>query len=147
MAMRTSDRPVRISPAFQRLGPPLIVVGMHRSGTSLVSGMLSLLGVQMYPHALPKDETGRIVLPTANERMNGYAEAEPFYLMNERILGRAQATWDFVDPFLKVRDEPKFEQASVEPGMPARMQGTETSHVPRGIEIIPVVVANEPGAA
>src|ERR1041385_7790606 len=76
LASPSSGRPIRISPAFQQLSPPIIVVGMHRSGTSLVSGMLSLMGVQMYPHGLPRQEGGRIVLPNAEERMNGYAEAE-----------------------------------------------------------------------
>ena len=114
MARPSSSRPVRVSPAFQQLSPPLIIVGMHRSGTSLVSGMLSLMGVQMYPHGLPRSEGSRVILPSPNERMNGYAEAEPFFLVNEKILVRAQATWDFIDPFLKLRDEPKFADASVE---------------------------------
>src|ERR1041385_5618835 len=114
LASPSLARPVRVSPAFQQLSPPIIVSGMHRSGTSLVSGMLSLMGAQMYPHGLPKQEGGRVVLPNAEERMNGYAEAEPFFLVNEKILARAQATWDFVDPLLQRRDDPAFEDAAVE---------------------------------
>src|SRR4051794_13631081 len=43
------QRPPLIHPGFRRLSPPVIVIGMHRSGTSLVAGMLSVLGVFIGP--------------------------------------------------------------------------------------------------
>ncbi|HTE20391.1 MAG TPA: hypothetical protein VK689_18660, partial [Armatimonadota bacterium] len=48
-ADRLAARPALVHPAFRRLPPPLIVLGMHRSGTSVVAGILARLGVYMGP--------------------------------------------------------------------------------------------------
>lgn len=37
-------------PAPERRGPPLIVLGMHRSGTSFLTGTLQLAGLELGPH-------------------------------------------------------------------------------------------------
>src|SRR6266542_1734486 len=83
-------------PRFARMSPPLIVIGMHRSGTSVVAQMLDRLGVYMGPQlGLPGVERHASAQPEV------LAEAPQFLALNERLLGRAGATWDAVDPFLK----------------------------------------------
>ncbi len=59
--------------------PPIIIIGMHRSGTSLISGMLERLGLFMGRH---KD---------AN------SEAVFFQSLNRWVLRIAGATWDQPD--------------------------------------------------
>lgn len=90
------------------MAPPLIVIGMHRSGTSVVAQMLDRLGVYMGPQlGLPGVERHASAPPEV------LAEAPPFLALNERLLARAGATWDVVDPFLKRRGDPRFEAVSV----------------------------------
>lgn len=59
---------------------PLIVLGMHRSGTSLVSRIVSDLGVFM----------GR--------RQEVNAESRAFLALNKWLLVQAGASWDYPDP-------------------------------------------------
>jgi len=54
---------------------PLIVVGMHRSGTSLLSDLLTEMGVPMGPHRTIQ------------------GESRLFRVFNQEILRRAKATW------------------------------------------------------
>jgi hypothetical protein len=72
-----------VHPAFRELPPPLIVIGMHRSGTSLVSEILEALGVYM------------------GCGVDGHREAPEFVRLNEELLYRAGAAWHHVDPFLE----------------------------------------------
>jgi hypothetical protein len=108
--------PVRISPAFRKLPPPVIVIGMHRSGTSMVAGMLSIMGVFIDP-AFPFSQHADSVIPSEQLRSDGYAESTVFRLLNESIMARAGANWFHVDPFLACRDQLLFARANV-----ARMQ-------------------------
>ncbi|MFN3653067.1 MAG: sulfotransferase [Armatimonadota bacterium] len=87
---------------FRHLPPPIILIGMHRSGTSLVAGMLHALGVYMGPDLrfpAPSDP------PEVQEalRRAGYGEALPFREINESLLKSARAEWDRVTPFLQAR--------------------------------------------
>ncbi len=87
-----------LHPAFRRLPPPVIVIGMHRSGTSLVAAMLARLGVYM--------GSGTELAAAGADpalRSSGYAEAGEFFRLNELLLRRAGATWDRVEPFLERR--------------------------------------------
>jgi len=99
-----------VYPAFRRLPPPVIVIGMHRSGTSLAAGMLSVLGVFMGP---------RLRLPAADPvesgalRSSGYGEAAAFYRLNERLLAQAGAGWNRIEPFLELREDACFERRAV----------------------------------
>jgi hypothetical protein len=90
---------------------------MHRSGTSVVAGMLSMMGVYLDPafpcSANPTDD----VLPDAQSRTNGYAESVAFRLLNESILTSAGANWYDIEPLLARRDQLVFARANV-----ARMQ-------------------------
>jgi hypothetical protein len=116
-----------VSPAFRRLPPPLIIVGMHRSGTSLVSGMLSILGVYLDPSSPLRDESGRDILPNETLRRNGYGEAEAFRRLNERILLSAGSDWDKVEPFLAKRYETGFRRMNL-----LRMQWATFAGLKRG---------------
>jgi len=92
-----------IHPAFRVAAPPILVVGMHRSGTSLVSGLLVQLGVFMGPDArLPAFSRGTHDLDADLVR-SGYGETLPFRLVNDRVLARAGAAWDRPDNYLTAR--------------------------------------------
>ena len=63
---------------------PVVVAGMHRSGTSLVASVLSALGVDMGGRLLPAD--------AHNPR--GYFENEKFLSLNRRMLDAATLAGD-----------------------------------------------------
>lgn len=66
----------------------LLVVGMHRSGTSAVSGALNRLGV-----AVPGE-----LLPPAPQNPLGFFENRHFVALNDAILDRLGARWDSLVP-------------------------------------------------
>lgn len=99
-------RPLWVHPRFRRLSPPVIVVGMHRSGTSLVAGLLARLGVYMGP---------KLQLPggggdTDDQELlrAGYGEAEEFVYLNDGLLRAAGASWDSIQPFVARSADPRF---------------------------------------
>ena len=61
----------------------VIVLGMHRSGTSLVASMLEAMGVDM----------GERLMPASLDNPHGYYEDLDFYEMNEAILEEAGGSW------------------------------------------------------
>ena len=61
----------------------VIILGMHRSGTSAVAGAVSLLG------AMPPAR----LLPATSENPTGYFESPTIIRVNDRILMAGQATW------------------------------------------------------
>ena len=58
--------------------PPVLVVGMHRSGTSLLARMLQLLGVHLGDDLLPADQ----------HNPDGYGEDKRFVTFQRHILRR-----------------------------------------------------------
>ncbi len=69
----------------------LVVLGMHRSGTSALTGMLSLLGGR-----LPKR-----LLPPSNTNKKGYFESADFVAIHDELLesaGTAWYSWDKLSP-------------------------------------------------
>jgi hypothetical protein len=62
----------------------LVVLGMHRSGTSALAGMLARLGA---------DLPARQMVPTP-DNPKGYYESDPLRLLNDRILASAGSSWD-----------------------------------------------------
>lgn len=104
--------PVRIHPRFRQLPPPVIVVGPHRSGTSVTAGMLAELGVFMGAQSWPS-LAGGTGTDAASQRLAELHEALEFFLLNERLLRRAGAAWNHIEPFLAVRDEPAFARRSL----------------------------------
>jgi hypothetical protein len=73
-----------------RSGPPparvVCTLGMHRSGTSLVSRLLNLLGVHLGP--------GQAVSKTGGDNPKGYWEHRSFVALNDEILARFGGRWD-----------------------------------------------------
>ena len=63
----------------------ICVMGMHRSGTSLIARMVNLLGVELGPEE-------RLFPPQA-DNPKGFFEYIPFVLINERILDRHGGRW------------------------------------------------------
>jgi hypothetical protein len=80
-----------LHPVFRRLPPPLIVVGMHGSGSSVVSQILSELGVYM------------------GAQLDAHAEAAEFFHLNEELLYRAGAAWHRAKPMLGMMQQPAFQ--------------------------------------
>jgi hypothetical protein len=69
-------------------GPAGVIctLGVHRSGTSLVSRMLNLLGVHLGPDAR--------VMTAGEDNPKGYWEHRPFVDINDDILARFGGRWD-----------------------------------------------------
>jgi hypothetical protein len=77
---------------------------MHRSGTSLVAGMLGALGVYVGPEfGAPTD--GDLIAKARAGRLSGYAEAAAFFRVNEQLLRASRASWSRVSPFLHRRSQ------------------------------------------
>src|SRR5437016_2251108 len=66
----------------------LVVLGMHRSGTSALTGLLSLLGVH----------PGIDLMPANEFNPKGYWELQPVVQLNEELLARLGRLWDDVMP-------------------------------------------------
>ena len=64
----------------------ILVLGMHRSGTSALTGLLSLLDVYLGSKLLREN--------FANEK--GYFENNKFYEINEKLLAQINSSWDDV---------------------------------------------------
>lgn len=76
---------VRPSPPAGLAGSTgVLVLGMHRSGTSAVSGVLYHLGVQL----------GRTVSPAGPSNPKGYFENTRVMLLHEELLASFGTTWD-----------------------------------------------------
>lgn len=73
---------------------PIIVIGMHRSGTSLLSHLLEDLGVSM----------GKWKGANTNEAMF-------FRHRNQLLFSLANASWDNPDAFLRSLDNPRWRRA------------------------------------
>ncbi len=70
----------------------VVVVGMHRSGTSMLAGILEKLGVPMGPSIEVNERQ-------AKHNALGYYEDHHFLDLNERILTRSNRGWaDVPDP-------------------------------------------------
>lgn len=64
----------------------ICILGMHRSGTSLVSRILNLLGVYLGP--------SQSISITGEDNPKGYWEHHPIALLNDEILARFGGAWD-----------------------------------------------------
>ena len=67
----------------------LLVVGMHRSGTSAMTGMLSHLGVTLPASLMAANEYNSL----------GYGESQALMRFNDRILESAGSNWHDFGPF------------------------------------------------
>jgi hypothetical protein len=73
-----------------RQNQPLIVLGMHRSGTSLAVRLLTSVGIHM-GHQLSRD-----------------AEAVFFQKLNRRIFRSVDVKWGYVDPLIEAMETQSF---------------------------------------
>ncbi len=64
----------------------VVVLGMHRSGTSMIGGVLFMLGVDMGKKLLGKQWSNPL----------GHFEDKRFYVLNKRILQAAGGSWNSV---------------------------------------------------
>ena len=62
----------------------VLVLGMHRSGTSAIGGVLDALGL----------EAPKTPLPANDFNMRGYWESAPLIKLHERLLNSADSSWD-----------------------------------------------------
>lgn len=67
----------------------IVVLGMHRSGTSSVAGALSILGA-----ASP-----RTLMPAADDNPKGFWESQVLMTFNDAILAAGRSTWRDWRPF------------------------------------------------
>jgi hypothetical protein len=66
----------------------IAVLGMHRSGTSMVTRMLAACGLQVGPSSE--------LLGPSSENPTGYWERRPMVLLNDVVLDRIGLAWDHV---------------------------------------------------
>lgn len=64
-------------------GAPIVILGMHRSGTSLVANMLHRIGIKM----------GKDFLSPDSHNLNGYFEDTDFLWINKGILENSGGIW------------------------------------------------------
>jgi len=72
----------------------IVVLGMHRSGTSATARALMVLGVELGNNLGP-------ALPSINEK--GFWEDLDVYQLNEDLLGHMGVSWDSLDPLFEER--------------------------------------------
>lgn len=82
---------------------PVAVVGMHRSGTSMVAQMLGAAGLHL---GLAEE-----LLPASADNPDGYWEHAGFHRLNESVLAELGGGWD-LPPLVpeRWRDRPEVEQ-------------------------------------
>ena len=64
----------------------ILILGMHRSGTSALTGVLSMLDVYLGSELMPENE--------GNEK--GYFENDTLYRINKKLLNQMDSSWDDV---------------------------------------------------
>lgn len=67
----------------------ILILGMHRSGTSMLTGILNKLNINV----------GNDVLQPANDNLKGFFENKKIVEINDQILEYFGYTWDNVDKF------------------------------------------------
>jgi len=67
----------------------LLVIGMHRSGTSAFTRVLSLAGAELPGH----------LMPAGDRNPRGYFESQRIYELHEQLLEEAGSAWDDLSPF------------------------------------------------
>jgi hypothetical protein len=110
--MPKSPIPASVDTARAHAATAILVLGMHRSGTSAVTRLLNLCGADL----------GRELLPPKEDNERGFWENADVLHLHERLLTRLGLNWhDAVDlPAGWVDDEPAREFGAGLPGMLAR---------------------------
>ncbi|HWB54184.1 MAG TPA: glycosyltransferase [Tepidisphaeraceae bacterium] len=85
----------------------ILILGMHRSGTSVVTRLLNLLGADL----------GQNLLGCAAENQTGFWESEPLVNLHNELLTSAGTSWDDISRFpaswYGSPDAPEFQQRIV----------------------------------
>ncbi|MFN8676657.1 MAG: sulfotransferase [Thermomicrobiales bacterium] len=81
---------------------PIAIVGMHRSGTSMVAKLLSQAGLYLGP----EDS----LMPPASENPEGFFEHLDFVSLNDEVLNEAGAGWDCPPPGTTNWSDPAFDR-------------------------------------
>ena len=76
------DELVEVTPASLRVRKALLVLGMHRSGTSAITRVLSLLGADLPQSLMP---------PAAGDNVRGYWESVEIAALHDELLAAAMA--------------------------------------------------------
>lgn len=84
----------------------VVVLGMHRGGTSAVAGQLHRLGVDFGPRLMPANA----------DNPSGYYEHNDVVNLHDRFLLRLDATWDALFP--PVYDPARWDALAPAPGLP-----------------------------
>ncbi len=79
----------------------ILVLGMHRSGTSVLARTLNLLGCDLGPH----------LIPPAADNESGFWEHRDVVLLDDEILARLASRWDDPRPI----DPSRFQDAAMAP--------------------------------
>lgn len=80
---------------------PVAIVGMHRSGTSMVAKLLHQAGLNLGPEAS--------LMPAAPENPEGFYEHLEFVQLNDEVLNEAGAGWDCPPPETVHWDDAAFD--------------------------------------
>ncbi len=76
--------------------PLVVILGMHRSGTSLLTHSLHKAGLHLGKNPL---------LPNSYNNLEGFWEAPESLVINDRILELSGGAWNTVPPTLRIDDE------------------------------------------
>ncbi|MEQ9306175.1 MAG: sulfotransferase [Marinoscillum sp.] len=91
--------------------PPIIVIGMHRSGTTLLARIMRILGVKM----------GRI-------RGKDTDESLFFQALNKAIINACHSEWDNLHGFREVYSQPTIQSALTTSLLEVMQSGASTLH-------------------
>jgi len=80
----------------------IVVLGMHRSGTSALTGMLQMLGIEL----------GNEILAPSDENIKGFFENIDILNLNEKILSENNSSWDDTNYNLIIDSEKKEKYVS-----------------------------------
>lgn len=108
--------------------PILVVLGMHRSGTSAVAGALVRRGAN----------AGQALLPSTSDNANGYFEDARLVAASDALLSAAGLAWDEPGPVARPIDAPAAHAAMVE--VFAALRASSTVPVvkdPRACRLVP----------
>jgi glycosyltransferase involved in cell wall biosynthesis/uncharacterized coiled-coil protein SlyX len=76
----------------------IIVLGMHRSGTSIVARLLNMMGAYFAPERV-ETAPEKSALPITEANPKGYWERWDVLILNENILKALEITWDNIGDF------------------------------------------------
>ena len=115
--MNTTERPMA-----------LVVLGMHRSGTSAVAGALVARGAN----------AGNALLPSTSDNANGYFEDARLVVESDALLASAGMTWDEPGPLTRPLVAPAARAAMVEVFAALKgLSGPAVVKDPRACRLVP----------